>query len=107
MEEVSFDEWKKLDIKVGKILEVKDHPNANKLYILKVDVGEEIEIVTGLKEVYSKEELEDKTVVVLVNLEPKVFRGIKSNGMVLAAVDGEKISLLRTDKNVKTGSKIE
>jgi len=107
MEEINFEDWVKLDLRVGQIIEVKDHPNANKLYILTVDVGEKIELVSGLKEQYTKEDLEDKMVIVLVNLAPKELRGVKSRGMVLAAVEGEKISLLRPDKIIKPGTKID
>ena len=58
MDEIKFDDWKKLDIRVGKVLEVKDHPEAEKLYVLKVDFGEfERWIVSGLREHYTKEEI--------------------------------------------------
>ena len=104
---ISFKEWNKIEIKIGKIKEVKDHPNADKLYVLKVDTGEERTIVTGLKDSYSKEELENKTVVILCNLEEKELRGVKSEGMVLAAVDGNEISLLVPDKEIREGVKVE
>jgi len=104
---ISFKEWNKVEIKTGKVKEVEDHPNADKLYVLKVDTGEERTIVTGLKGSYSKEDLKDKTVVVLCNLEEKELRGVKSEGMVLAAVDGNEISLLVPDKEMREGSKIE
>ena len=104
---VSFNEWRKLELKIGKIKEVKDHPNANKLYVLKVDTGEERTLVAGLKESYKKEELKGKKIVVLCNLEEKDVRGIKSKGMVLAAVDKNNISLLIPDKEINEGTKIE
>ncbi len=104
---ISYSDFAKLDIKVGKILEVKDHPNADKLYVMKVDLGGEVRtLVGGLKGYYSKEELEGKTVIVLANLKPKELRGIESKGMLLAADDGERVALLMPDKEVKLGSKI-
>ncbi len=68
MEEISFDEWKKLDLKVGKILEVERVPNTDKLYKLQVDIGEEkpIQIVTGLVPYYKEEELKDKKIIHLL-----------------------------------------
>ncbi len=108
MDEIKFDDWKKLDIRVGKVLEVKDHPEAEKLYVLKVDFGEfERWIVSGLREHYTKEELEGKRFAFIVNLEPKTLIGVKSEGMILAAVEKDKVVLLEPDKDISEGSKIE
>ena len=74
---------------------------------MKVDVGNEIRtLVAGIKQNYSKEELIGKYVVVLVNLEPKKLRGIESEGTLLAADDGEEVSLLTIDKEIKIGAKV-
>lgn len=88
-----------LDIRVGEVLDVKDHPNADKLYVLKVNLGEKGEriIVAGLKEFYKKEEMKGKRILVLTNLKPAKFRGIESRGMLLAADDGKNVSLLLAD----------
>jgi len=68
---IKFDEWKKLDIRIGEIKEVNDHANADKLYVLKVDIGgSEIQVVSGLKDSYEKKDLEGKKFVFFVNLEP-------------------------------------
>ena len=108
MDEIKFDDWKKLDIRVGKVLEVKDHPEADKLYVLKVNFGEfERWIVSGLREHYTKEELEGKRFAFIVNLEPKTLIGVKSEGMILAAVEKDKVVLLEPDKDISEGSKIE
>ena len=106
---VSFNDWKKLDIRVGEIKEIKDHPDADKLFILEVDVGGESKtLVTGLKDYYNKKELLNKKIVVFCNLEPAKFRGIKSEGMLLAAVSGkEKCVLLAPEKDIENGAKIE
>ena len=108
MDEIKFDDWKKLDIRVGKVLEVKDHPEADKLYVLKVNFGDfERWIVSGLREHYTKEEVEGKKFAFIVNLEPKTLIGVKSEGMVLAAVENDKVVLLEPDKDISEGSKIE
>ncbi len=104
---ISLEEFAKIDLRIGKICEVKLHPNADRLYVLKVKVGdEERTLVAGLKQYYSPEELKGKKVLMLVNLEPKEIRGIKSEGMVLVAEDGETISLLVPERDVKSGAKI-
>ena len=109
MEEVSFDEWKKLDLRVGEIIEVEDIEGADKLYKLKVDLGTETRtIVAGLKPYYQKEELDGKRCIVFVNLEPRVIKGIESKGMLLAAVnkDESKIILISPEKDIELGSRI-
>lgn len=105
---ISIEDFKKIELRVGKIIEVRDHPNADKLYVLIVDFGnEKRQIVSGIKEYYKKEELLNKKIVVIVNLEPKKFRGIESQGMLLAAQDEEgRLALLVPDREVKEGAKV-
>lgn len=79
------DPFSKLDLRVAVIKSVEQHPNADKLYIVKVDMGEERTLCAGLKGVYQPEELIDKTIVVVANLQPADLRGVKSEGMMLAA----------------------
>ena len=109
-EKISINEFQKLALKVGKILEVKDHPKADKLYILKVDLSEEKPrtIVAGLKNHYKKEELINKKAIFISNLEPATIRGIESNGMILAACteDNSNISILIPEKEIEEGTKI-
>lgn len=110
MENVSFNEWKKIKIKVGKIIEVENHPNADKLYILKVDIGnKKINLVAGLKKYYKPEELKNKFCIVFTNLEPAIIRGVKSEGMILAAVNRKKdeVVLIAPEKEIEIGSDIE
>lgn len=108
MTEISFEDWKKLDIRVGQIKEVKDHPDAEKLLVLKVDIGGEVRnLVAGIKQYYKKEELLGMKVVVFVNLKPAVLRGIKSEGMILAAVKGDKVVLLQPEKQIDNGALIQ
>jgi methionyl-tRNA synthetase len=108
-EVIDFTEWKKLDIRVGEITAAEDHPNADKLIVLHVDVGEKRQIVAGLKGYYDPEDLVGKKVIVFVNLKPVKLRGIESQGMVLAAVDdaSDTVSLLTLDRDTPKGARIE
>lgn len=101
---VKLEDFQRMDIRTGTIVDVKDHPNADKLLLLKVDIGgEKRQLVAGLKGVYAKQELIGKQVVVLVNLEPAKLRGEISEGMILACDDG---TLLTPEKKVKDGLKV-
>lgn len=105
---VSFDEFKKLEIKVALIKEVNNHPNADKLYVVKIDVGgNEKTIVAGIKSSYSPEQLINRRVIVVDNIEPAVIRGVESQAMLLAASDDQGISILIPDREVKVGSLIK
>jgi len=108
-ETIKFKEWQKLDLRVGKIINVQEHENADKLYIIEVDLGsKKRKLVAGLKPYYKPEELLGKLCVVFCNLEPAVIRGVESEGMVLAAVseDGKQVVLLQPEKDIELGSKI-
>ena len=108
-EKVNFEGFEKLDLRVGRILDVEDHPNADKLYILKVDFhAEKRTIVAGLRKFYKKDELKGKKAVFVFNLEPASLRGVESNGMILAAVneDRSKAVILSLDKDIEEGTKI-
>ncbi|MBD3248822.1 methionine--tRNA ligase subunit beta [Candidatus Woesearchaeota archaeon] len=108
MENISYEDFQKLDIRVGTIKEASPHPDADKLLILKIDEGKDQprQLVAGLKEHYSPEELVGKRIIFLANLDPKPLRGEISNGMILAAADGEQIALLTTDKEIPNNAKI-
>ena len=107
MTEIDFKNWQDLDFRVAKILEIEDHPDADKLYILKVEIGEEERtIVAGIKKNYSKEELIGKKIIVFTNLKPAVLRGVKSEGMLLAASERDNVVLLTVDKEINSGAKI-
>jgi methionyl-tRNA synthetase len=104
----TFEDFKKLEIKIGKIIKVEDHPNAEKLYLLLVDLGtKQVQLVAGVKPFYSSLDLEGKLVAVVVNLEPKNIRGVESQGMILAAESKDDVSLLVSDKNLPPGSLIK
>jgi len=105
---VSYDDFKKLDIRVALIESVEKVPKADKLYKLSITLGDEKRtLVAGLAEQYKAEELKGKKIVILANLEPRKLKGILSEGMLLAAVDGDVVSVLTPDKNISPGTKIE
>ncbi len=106
---VSIQEFSNIDIRVGRIVDVQDHEKARKpIYKMRVDLGElgVRDIAAGIKEVYTKEELLDRLVVVVANLEPKEIAGFMSQGMLLAAEDDGSISLLKPDKDLAPGAKV-
>jgi len=109
MTDISFDEWNKLDIRTAEIVKAEPIESSNKLYKLKVDLGTETRtIVSGLKQFYTKDELEGKKCIVLLNLEPKKLMGIESQGMILAASneDFSEVKLLNAEGALELGSKI-
>jgi len=101
---MSFKEFEKVDLRVATITSVEDHPNADKLYILQIDLGsEQRQLVAGLRLKYTKEQLRGKQIIVVTNLEPRELRGTRSEGMLLAAEDG---TILQPLAKVPNGSKI-
>jgi methionine--tRNA ligase beta chain len=105
---VSYDYFKELDIRVAFVENVEKVPKADKLYKLSIDIGtEKRTLVAGLAEHYNANDLKGKKIVILANLEPRKLKGILSEGMLLAAVDGEKVSILTPDKDISPGAKIE
>jgi len=109
MENISFSDWEKLDLKNAEILEVEDIEGADKLYKLKIDLGTETRtLVAGLKANYTKDELTGKRIIVFANLEPRTIRGIESKGMILAVsnADHSEVKLLQTDGAIDLGNKV-
>lgn len=105
---VEFERFREMDLRIGRINEVKDHPKADKLYILKVDLGAlgERQIVAGIKGAYDKKDLVGREVVVVANLKPAELRGQRSEGMLLAAdLEGVPV-LLAPAKEVNPGSRV-
>jgi len=104
---ISIDEFRRIELKVATIKKAEPHPNADKLLVLQVDLGsEERQIVAGIRGHYAPEELIGKQVVVVANLETARLRGLESQGMVLAASDGERIVILTPEKQVSPGARI-
>lgn len=101
----TLEEFKKLELKVARIKEVQDHPNADRLYVITVDLGDKTkQVVAGIKGSYAKEELMGKQVVLVDNLEPAVLRGVESQGMLLAASDENGITIVTPQREVKLSS---
>ncbi len=106
---ITYEDFEKLDLRVATIIKAEDHPNADRLYVLKVSLGnEERQLVAGIRKHYTKEELIGKQIIIIVNLEPAMLRGIESQGMLLAAEDStEKVRLLTPDEKLKEGAKVQ
>ncbi len=106
-----FSDFRRLELKVGEIKSVCDHPDADKLYVMQLDTGEERQVVAGLKSHYSPEDLTGKKVVVVCNLKPAKLRGVESKGMVLAADDeklgGEGVRLLTPSDDLPNGTPVD
>ncbi len=103
---ISFNEFQKLDLRVGTIRNAESIPKSKKLVKLTVDIGEDRTVVAGIAGHYSPEELVGKQVVIVANLEPAKLMGVESQGMILAAEDETGIYVLTVDKEVKPGSRV-
>ena len=101
----TYEDFKKIELKIARIKEVNDHPNADRLYVIIVEVGDKTkQIVAGIKNSYKKEDLIGREVILVDNLDPAVIRGVESNGMLLAASDDKGISIIAPDREVAVGS---
>ena len=108
-DQISFDEFCKVNMRVGKVLEAADHPNADKLLVLQVDLGDERrQLVAGLKGYYTPEQLVGQSIIVVTNLAPRMMRGQQSQGMLLAACteDQSQVILLTTLGQIAPGSAV-
>ncbi len=106
---VTMTDFQKINLRIGQVIKIDDHPNADKLYILQVDFGsEQRQLVAGLKGYYEKDELLNKKIVVIMNLEPATLRGVESKGMLLAADDGKgTVALLVPDRDIALGARVK
>jgi methionine--tRNA ligase beta chain len=104
----SFKEFQQLELRVGEVKQVDVHPNADRLYVMKVKVADqEKQLVAGIRMTYKPEELVGKKVVVVNNLDPATIRGVESQGMILAASDGDKAIVLTPERDVPSGSLVK
>ncbi|MBI3316680.1 MAG: methionine--tRNA ligase subunit beta [Candidatus Omnitrophica bacterium] len=104
----SLEDFKKLDIKIAEIETVTPHPNADKLYVLGIRVGQiRKTLVAGIRLHYGEAELKGKKIVVIDNLEPAMIRGVESQGMLLAASDGEHLTLVVPERPIADGAKVK
>lgn len=107
MEQIDFEEFKKIEIRIGKIISAEKIENTEKLLKLQIDLGDSQKIaVAGIANYYRPEELLNKKVAVVVNLKPAKFRGITSEVMILAADSGDDIAILTVDRDIPSGSKV-
>jgi len=104
---IDFNEFKKIDLKIAKVIEAEEIEGSDKLLKLQVDLGEEKrQIVAGIAQFYNPNDLIGKEIVVVVNLEPRMLMGIESQGMLLAADDNGQPVILSPDKDVPPGAEI-
>ncbi len=108
-EPIKYEDFAKVELRVARVVEARPHPNADKLMLLQIDVGDvQKQIVAGIRQHYTPEQLTGKLIVVVNNLEPAMLRGEASNGMLLAATSGERVIVLTVDDpSCVVGAKIK
>jgi methionine--tRNA ligase beta chain len=105
---ITIDEFSKVELRVATIKAAELHPKADRLLVLKIDLGnEERQLVAGIRAHYAPEDLIGKQIVVVANLQPAMLRGVESQGMLLAASDGEKVIVLSPEKPIAPGSRVK
>lgn len=106
-EKIQYDDFAKVHLRVARVLDAQPHPNADKLIVLKVDLGtEQRQICAGLRGFYEPASLIGKNIIVVANLAPRMMRGLESNGMLLAAssADRSKVIVLTPQADVEPGA---
>lgn len=104
----TVEDFGKLDLRTAVIETVEPHPNADRLYVLGIRVGDEKkQIVAGIRKYYGPDELKGKKIVVVNNLEPAVIRGVKSQAMLLAASDGQTLTLVTPERPISENAKVK
>lgn len=106
--EIAFEDFEKLELRLGKVVDCKAHPNADRLLVSQVQIGEEVrQIVSGIRETYEPEDMIGKQVVVLCNLKPIKLRGVESAGMLLVAEQSDGVmGLLSVEEEILSGARI-
>ena len=105
---ISIEDFSKMELKIAKINDVKEHPDADRLYVMKVDTGDgERQLVAGIRPSYTPDQLIGKRIVIVSNLQPATIRGQESQGMILAASDENGHAVLMPDKDVALGSRVK
>jgi len=106
---ITIGDFAKVKLRIGRVLEATDHPNADKLVVLKVDLGDEQrQICAGLRGYYTSDQLIGRNIVVVTNLAPRMMRGRQSQGMLLAAGDSDHtaVVLITPEKDIAPGSAV-
>lgn len=107
MSNITFEDFKNIDIKIGKVTRAEKVENADKLLRLEVDFGDfQRQIVSAIAEYYQPEDLEGKMLPFIVNLEPRIFRGVESQGMLVAMDTPDKPVLLIPSEDVDEGTQV-
>ncbi|MBI4517447.1 MAG: methionine--tRNA ligase subunit beta [Deltaproteobacteria bacterium] len=106
---ISIDDFAKLDLRVATIVSAEPHPQADRLLVLQIDLGgESRQLVAGIRAHYAPEELIGKQIVMIANLEPATLRGLRSEGMLLAASDAEgRLAVVAPQRPVAAGSRVK
>ncbi len=105
--EITIEDFEKVELKVGTIVQCEKHPKADRLLVEQIDLGNEVrQIVSGISKYYKPEELVGKQVVVVTNLKPVKLRGVESNGMILCGVGKKDLSLLTVEHAMPNGTKV-
>ncbi|HEY1233511.1 MAG TPA: methionine--tRNA ligase subunit beta [Candidatus Binatia bacterium] len=104
---ISIEDFRKVELRVATIKSAEPHPNADRLIVLQVDLGDQQrQICAGIRGQYAPEELIGKQIVVVANLETAKLRGLESEGMLLAASDDGRVIILTPEKSVAAGAKV-
>jgi len=107
MNEITMEEFKRIDLRVAEVLEAKRVPGTDKLLELRIKIGEGTRtLVAGIADGYTPEQLVGRKIVVVANLQPRRLRGVESQGMLLAANDGDRAVLLAPDREVPSGARV-
>lgn len=105
---ITYDDFAKIDLRIATVLAAREHPNATKLMLLEINVGDaRKQIVAGIRGHYTAEQRVGRQIVVVNNLEEAMLRGEQSQGMLLAASDDKGIVLLGPDRNCQVGSVVK
>ena len=104
----TLEDFQKMDIRVGKIIDVQDAETKKPMYVLKVDFGELgiKQAIAGIKPFYTKEEILNKKFIFVFNLEPKKIANVLSECMIMAATKDDKVVVLQPEKDIEIGSKV-
>ena len=107
--ELSIEDFARLDLRVGTIRDAKPHPNADRLLVLTVDLGEPAprQLVAGIRAAYDVRTLPGQQVVVVANLKPATLRGVESQGMLLAASDSDGLAVIAPGRRFAPGTKVK
>jgi methionine--tRNA ligase beta chain len=106
---LTIDEFQRVELRVATILSAEPHPNADRLLVLKIDLGsEQRQLVAGIRAHYAPEALVGKQIVVVANLEPATLRGVESQGMMLAAADADgRLAFVTPERPIAPGATVK